>query len=498
VRGRLLVGVAVTVMVLPGARAVGQCTPLFEARFETTGGWHVTSISDVDGDGVRDLVIGRAAYPRDERPSVLSGATGDWLFRIELDHAVDFDAKGQALLSRAVEVGDINGDDITDILIGIAFSVQERPGEAVVFSGADGEPLRFMVGTQADDLFGRVVATLGDMDGDGAGDYAIAAPGHDTGDLANIGRVVIYSGASGAALRGLYGTERGERFGSALAGGFDWDGDGTPDLAVGAPAASDAVGSRAGRVHLFSGADFSRLINLDGAQPLESFGSQLAVLAPDSAFPSGRLLISGPSAGLDGALTGRVAVYDVATHEVLAEISGDVPGDRFGLAVADAGDVEGDGVRDIIVGSAVSKTGIINSGRIWIFSGADYRLLRRWHREREQLAWFFGRSVEGLHQDFDGDGLEDVLIGRSPSYRDGVYHLDWGSKVLIFDVGYPLAGDVNRDGHVDQRDLGILLATYELPPDDPQFSPEADVNGDGLVNQQDLGLLLSQYGQGCD
>ncbi|MFG0252551.1 MAG: hypothetical protein ACF8NJ_06730 [Phycisphaerales bacterium JB038] len=68
----------------------------------------------------------------------------------------------------------------------------------------------------------------------------------------------------------------------------------------------------------------------------------------------------------------------------------------------------------------------------------------------------------------------------------------------IVDLAAPLCpGDVDGDDTVGQTDLGILLATYELPVDDPLYDPRGDLNCDGSVNQSDLGILLANYGQDC-
>ncbi len=52
---------------------------------------------------------------------------------------------------------------------------------------------------------------------------------------------------------------------------------------------------------------------------------------------------------------------------------------------------------------------------------------------------------------------------------------------------------MDGDGDTDQSDLGLLLASYELPPGDPFFDPRADLDGDGEVGATDLGILLADY-----
>ncbi len=71
-------------------------------------------------------------------------------------------------------------------------------------------------------------------------------------------------------------------------------------------------------------------------------------------------------------------------------------------------------------------------------------------------------------------------------------------EFTIVDLNQPICpGDIDGDGHVGQADLGILLSTYNLPSDDPQYDNNADLDCDGDVDQSDLGILLAHYGEDC-
>ncbi len=89
---------------------------------------------------------------------------------------------------------------------------------------------------------------------------------------------------------------------------------------------------------------------------------------------------------------------------------------------------------------------------------------------------------------YDVDVPDDV-VDQGPT---AVYKFVWDS----FWIDYP-AGDINRDGCVDQADLGELLAAYGSTPGDDHWSPYADVNFDGFVDQADLGIVLADWGQNC-
>ncbi len=113
------------------------------------------------------------------------------------------------------------------------------------------------------------------------------------------------------------------------------------------------------------------------------------------------------------------------------------------------------------------------------------------------------------------DSAGAAAIGPVVNFGDGVYSITLQAgdatgtdrfTVIADDGIHPaqlsplptlivrLPGDVNADGSVDQADLGLLLATYELPDGDPFFNQAADFNGDGQVTQSDLGILLAHYG----
>ena len=90
----------------------------------------------------------------------------------------------------------------------------------------------------------------------------------------------------------------------------------------------------------------------------------------------------------------------------------------------------------------------------------------------------------------DGSGSGQALFAGgwfTESPAGDSYLAKWGCPAP------PCPGDIDGDGDTDQSDLGLLLASYELPPDDPFFDPRADLNGDGEVGQPDLGILLADY-----
>src|SRR5262249_45362141 len=143
-----------------------------------------------------------------------------------------------------------------------------------VYSGADGSLLFTKTGAAAGDGFGTAVAGVGDVNGDGKGDFLVGAPYSDTGGT-DAGSAYLYSGANGSLLAQRNGAAAGDHFGAALAGAGDADGDGIPDLLVAAPAASPGGRSGAGSAYLYSGADGHLLFQRDGAAAQVALGTSV-------------------------------------------------------------------------------------------------------------------------------------------------------------------------------------------------------------------------------
>jgi FG-GAP-like repeat len=102
--------------------------------------------------------------------------------------------------------------------------------------------------------------------------------------------------------------------------------------------------------------------------------------------------------------------------------------------------------------------------------------------------------TEALGADFDGNGYDDLAVLVADPSLTYPHHV----VVLLAECPDECVGDVNGDGETGQADLGLLLASYELLPDDPLFEPRADLDGDGEVGQADLGILLADYECGVE
>src|SRR5688572_16575757 len=169
-------------------------------------------------------------------------------------------ASGELLGFAVAGLGDIDGDGDGDFAAGAPWKITNatQPGRVVFLRGSTAALIRQVVGAAPADDFGRELANAGDVDGDGVDDLLVGAPdhfldgGHDAGG-ATPGYVALLSGASGAWLLTVGGDSVKDMFGSALSGVDDVDGDGIEDFAVGAPG-HDGGAQDGGLVRLVSGA----------------------------------------------------------------------------------------------------------------------------------------------------------------------------------------------------------------------------------------------------
>lgn len=377
--------------------------------------------------------------------------------------------------------GDADGDGIGDVVVGAPFEDAHLfgDGRAYVFSSVTGSIIHLLSSphAQVNGRFGVAVAGAGDVDGDGRPDVIVGASEDATvaGPFV-AGRAYVFSGANGSVLLDLVSPtpEFGGGFGLAVAGAGDINTDRHADVIVGAQF-EDGGMSDAGRAYAFSGLDGSLLRTFSSPDPQASggFGNFVAG-AGDVDGDGGADVVIGASNESGGA-AGRVYVFRAASGDVVHTLESPNPENNgeFGSAVAGAGDLDGDTHADILVGALGEDGGSGNAGRAYLFSGTDGSLMRTFTSPNNEASGSFGKSIDSV-PDVDGDGLRDILVAAP---NEDAVHVDAG-RVYIFssaDGGRLLhtmtspdaeagalfgfsagsAGDVNNDGSGD-----VVVGTF--------------------------------------
>lgn len=414
-------------------------------------GWSVCVAGDVNRDGFPDLAVGAPQTFVYGRPApgfvrVICGSTGATLRRLE--GRTDGDEFGFAVAS----AGDLDGDFQSDVLVGAPYddTAGTRFGAARVHSGATGAVLFEFHGTAALSEFGFAVARAGDLNGDGTADLAVGAP-RDSSSAPQAGAVYLYSGRDGALLQVLRGSEERGRFGHALCGLGDLDGDGRAEVAVGAP---EAGAEGRGLVLVFRGRDGTLLRSLPAPPGYSSFGAALASAGDTAASGTPGLLVGAPGPGsapapappsfgnaLDAAAPGSALLYSSRDWALRHAVHGFAAGSRFGSAVAAAGDVDRDGHADIVVGAPMDSGNGGEAGAVAVFSSRDGSLLQTFYGAAGER---LGAAVAG-GLDVDGDRNLEVVAG-APMAQEGGQASGVVRVYTALRVETPAAGALVLDG----------------------------------------------------
>ena len=526
-------------------------------------GYSVSSAGDVNGDGFDDLIIASVlGDPNDEIDAgetfVVFGQIGGFSSSFDLStlngsngfviNGIDtYDFSGNSISG----AGDVNGDGFDDIFIGAASAGNSFDGQSyVVFrsnSGSSSLDLNALDGSNgfaingidSGDFSGGSVSDAGDVNGDGFDDIIIGAASADPNGSTSGESYVVFGNNNGFAssldLSTLDGTngfvingiDERDRSGGSVSGAGDVNGDGFDDLIIGASAADPNGTTAAGESYVVFGnnSGFSPSLDLStlngsngfvingvdetdfsgdsvsGAGDFNGDGFDDLIIGASSANPNGMdnagksYVVFGNNTGFSSSLD--LSALDGTNGFVINGIDAE---DRSGGSVSDAGDVNGDGFDDIIVGAfRGDPNGNSSAGESYVLFGQsggfsssfDFSSLDGTNGfvisgidEEDRSGW----SVSGAG-DVNGDGFDDLVIGAPGMFFDHfdppIVPLSTGRSYVVFgraSVSAPILGDVNQDGVVDFLDIAPFISI--LASND--YLVEADINEDEVVNFLDI------------
>ena len=451
-------------------------------------GFSVACAGDVNNDGFSDVIAG--AYDlsngqtNEGRAYVFHGtasglpAVPSWTYESN---------QTSARLGRSVAgAGDVNGDGFSDVIIGVHNwdNGQSNEGRALVFHGSGTGLSATPNWTEEIDLadawFGYCVASAGDVNGDGYSDVIVGSYQYNNGLVAEGAAFVYHGSAAGLAATHAWlreGEQASAHFGEAVACAGDINGDGFADILVGAPD-FDQTYTDGGLVQLWlgspTGAASTPYWTSEGYNATAGFGSSVACAGDVNGDGYSDVLIGAPGYSGGQAQEGNASMY-IGTADGLEPTPGWVSAtiqanSYFGWATAGAGDVNGDGFSDVLIGAALYDNGQGDEGAAFCFHGSATGLgsTWSWFTESDQGFAQFGRSVAGAG-DVNGDGYSDVIVGAS-LYDNGqadegrAYFFVGGSTGIAstpaaileqdqanrqFGTCVASAGDVNADGYSD-------------------------------------------------
>ncbi len=475
----------------------------------------VAGAGDVNGDGYADVVVGSQNYDSgqtDEGAAFVfhGSATGIASGNPSTAAAILQSDQATALLGVSVAgAGDINGDGYADVIVGAGLfdSGQDNEGAAFVFAGSptgvtSGNPstaIAILQSDQASALLGASVAGAGDVNGDGYADVIVGAPNYDSGQ-ADEGAAFVYLGGAEGVRSGnpasahttLQSDQVSAQLGFTVAGAGDVNGDGYSDVIVGS-AGYDSGEMNEGAAFVFHGGP-SGIANgnpmtanatLQSNQADADFGFSVAgagdvngdgyadVIVGSRFYDAGQT-DEGAAFVFHGGASGITSGNpSTANATIQMEQAG-----ATDISVAGAGDVNGDGFADVIVGAYEHDIGQSNEGAAYIFHGSASGITSgnpstaNTTLQSNQDSAFLGLSVAGAG-DVNGDGYADVIVGAfgydAGQTNEGAAFVFHGGPAGISN-GTPMTANAILQSDQDFAQLGNSVAAA------------GDVNGDGFAD----------------
>lgn len=378
--------------IVASTASVAEAQVVFEVEglgSNQTLGLQLVGVGDVNSDGVPDFA---AASNEDDtfgaRVRVYSGANGQLITQI-IGSAAD-------CFGQAIAAGDVTANGYLDLVIAApkATSSSVVVGKVSVFNPLSGASSWQAFSTAQNSQPFRTLAVIADRNGDGRSEVLVGSPFTSTGSA-----LEILDGATGATLSTVVATAI--NLGQAVTAMDDIDGDSIVDYAASA--------TLIGKVTIRSGLDDSvlRTINWPAGG---LFGASLAGIGDATGDGTMDLVVGSPNNNISGYQSGAAVLISGATggaQKLL--LASDLPGAiQLGYAVAPAGDVDGDGLADVLVSAPYPNfTGPIG-GYVRMYSGANGDVLRTYTHPHSNA--YFGLAIAAIG-DRDGDGIGEFAAG---------------------------------------------------------------------------------------
>jgi hypothetical protein len=457
-------------------------------------GFSVSSAGDVNGDGYSDVIVGAYAYDNGQidegRAFAYYGSSSG--FSAVSNWSAESNQDGAIYGYSVSSAGDVNGDGYSDVIVGAEGydNGETNEGRAFVYhgsaSGLSTSPNWSAESNQGGAWFGCSVSSAGNVNGDGYSDVIVGADSYDNGET-NEGRAFVYHGsASGLSTSPNWSAESnqgGAWFGCSVSQAGDVNGDGYSDVIVGAPYYDNGQTSE-GRAFVYHGSSSGLSLSSNWTAESDQEGALFGISVSSAGDVNG----DGYSDVIVGAKgydngqqdEGRAFVYHGSSSGLSLSSNwtaeSDQKGAWFGCSVSSAGDVNGDGYSDVIVGAPYYDNGQTDEGSAFVYYGSSYGLFAsfNWTAESNQGGAYFGYSVSQAG-DVNGDGYSDVIVGayyynngQSEEGRAFVYNGSSGGlstgnwsagpdqEEACFGWSVSSAGDVNGDGYSD-----VIVGAYQ-------------------------------------